>query len=66
VTDDHFSAATRSQVGQQASEMMRNGESSLDETDAETRVFRGSADDFAELQRVEMGDEGLEPPTSTL
>ena len=63
VTDDHFGEATRSQVGQKASETTRNGEPLPDETDEETHVFLGSADDFAELQAVEMGDTGLEPVT---
>ena len=70
VTDDHFGAATRSQVGhqvgQKASEMTRNGEPPLDGTGAETPVFRGSSRSDANPDAEEMGDTGLEPVTSTL
>ena len=65
VTDDHFGAATRSQVGhqvgQKASEMTRNGEPPLDETGTETPIFRGSSRPDANSDNEEMGETGLEP-----
>ena len=67
VTDDHFRAAAGSKVGhrvgQKASETTRNDDPPTQETREESSDFRGSADDFAELQSARVGDEGLEPPT---
>ena len=70
VTDDHFRAAAGSKVGhrvgQKASETTRNDDPPTQETREESSDFRGSADDFVDMQPTVMGDTGLEPVTSTV
>ena len=67
VTDDHFSTATRSQVGhqmgQKASEMKRTERPPTQKAQRKYSDFRGPAGEFAALQSARVGDEGLEPPT---
>ena len=70
VTDDHFSTATRSQVGhqvgQKASEMTRTEGPPTQKARRKSSDFRGPAGEFAELQSARVGDEGLEPPTPSV
>ncbi|MCA9063645.1 MAG: phage integrase SAM-like domain-containing protein [Planctomycetaceae bacterium] len=53
-------------VSQQASESGGNGSQAYSPAQEKTPVFPGSASNCDELQLVLMGDEGLEPPTSSL
>jgi len=50
----------------QACETGKTGAKPKRKTREKTSVFRGSADLFASLRLAGMGDEGLEPPTSSL
>ena len=50
----------------QACETGKTGAKPKRKTREKTSVFRGSADLFASLRLARMGDEGLEPPTSSL
>lgn len=64
--DEHFQRAAEGEPGPQAGQTGKNGPKPKRETHEKTSVFRGSAEIFASLRTAGLGDEGLEPPTSSL
>ncbi len=65
VTDEHFEKALQKAV-QQPAEMPRKASQPIRPISAKTRVFQGIASVCGSLRKYRVGDEGLEPPTSTV
>ena len=65
VTDDHISKAVQNPV-QQAHESPRNDSRTELDAHEKTPVLQGCAAECDYLHESQVGDEGLEPPTSTV
>ena len=65
VTDDHFAKAVQNPV-QQPSANTRTASQGRDQAHEETPVLQGHATNCEYLHGKQVGDEGLEPPTSTV